>query len=150
MIESNWVPILSQRYVVHYNRLWLYSGSSPPTWMKDSNKQPDDQYTPDPPRQMAVSTPDNCLQTQRRSQRHRCPPDRFAYLCTHSKIFKRGNSVKEQWYWPLSHSNLWTIVRFVKLSCTSICNINCYYYLLLISACFNYEKASISYVWMLM
>ena len=66
---------------------------------------------------------DNCLQTQRRSQRHRCPPDRFAYLCTHSKTFKRGNSVKEQWYWPLSHSNLWTIVHFVKLSCTSVCNI---------------------------
>ena len=56
MIESNWVPILSQRYVVHCNRLWLYSGFSPPTWMKDSDKQPDDQYTPDPPRQMAVST----------------------------------------------------------------------------------------------
>ena len=50
----------------------------------------------------------------------------------------------------LSHSNLWTIVRFVKLSCTSICNINCYYSLLLISACYNYKKASISYVWMLM
>ena len=32
----------------------------------------------------------------------------------------------------LSHSNLWTIVRFVKLSCTSICNINCYYCLLLV------------------
>ena len=41
----------------------------------------------------------------------------------------------------LSHSNLWTIVRFVKLSCTSICNINCYYSLLLIFACYNYIKS---------
>ena len=53
-----------------------------------------------------------------------------------ASIFKRGNSVKEQWHWLLSQNNLWTIVRFVKLSCTCIVTliIVTIYCLLLISA----------------
>ena len=82
--------------VVHRNRLWLYRGPSPPTWIKDDDKeQPSDHTTPDPPRQISVSIPDDCsegkqVQTQRRSQRHRRPPDRFAYLCAHSEHFQVG------------------------------------------------------------
>ena len=84
--------------VVHRNRLWLYRGPTPPTWPKDDNvdqQQPSNQSTPDPLRQTSVSNPGNCsegqqAQTTRRSQRHRRPPDRFAYSCARSEHFQAG------------------------------------------------------------
>ena len=111
MIESNWVPILSQRYVVHCNRLWLYSGSSPPTWMKDSTNN-----LMINTRQMAVSTPDNCSQTQRRSQRHRCllgslisvPIARFS----NGEIVWRNNGIG---HWQLFVLWNWAALLFVTL-----------------------------------
>ena len=97
--------------------------------MKDSDKQSIHSRSP---RQMSVSTPDNCSQIQRRSQRHRRPPliGLLIFVATHSEHFQAAGGIVV--YWPLSHSDLWTIVCFVKLSYTSICNINCYdYYCLL-------------------
>ena len=84
--------------VVHRSRLWLYSGSTPSTWLKDDNvgqQQPSNQSTPDPLKQTLVSNPGNCsegqqAQTTRQSQRHRRPPDRFAYLCARSEHFQAG------------------------------------------------------------
>lgn len=61
---------------VHRNRLWKYTGDSPPTWLLESTNRRDEGTTV-----TAVETIQD-LNTQpelRRGGRLRCPPDRFHY-----------------------------------------------------------------------